>query len=104
MCIFESITKAYFYLFHRYLLLQYTNYDFFIDADVFQPQRYKMHCLPWVVDVEVVVVDAVRAFEGVGDSAVFVVSLPVVVVDNVVLEVEIPPWTVVCAAEKKLNT
>ena len=62
-----------------------------------------MHCLPaWVVDVEVV--DALRACDVEGDSAVCVDSVPVVVVDNVVLEVEIPPRTVVCAAEKKLNT
>ena len=54
--------------------------------------------------MEVVVVDPVRACDGEGDSAVFVDSVLVVVVDNVVLEVEIPPWTVVCAAEKKLNT
>ena len=85
----------------------HTNYNFFIEADVstrYNYQCYKMHCLPWVVDVEVVVVDAVRACDGEGDSAVFVDSVPVVVVDNVVLEVEIPPRTVVCAAEKKLNT
>ena len=56
------------------------------------------------MDVEVVVVDAVRSCDGEGDSAVFVDSAPVVVVVNVVLEVEIPPRTVVCAAEKKLNT
>ena len=56
------------------------------------------------MDVEVVAVDTVRACDGEGDSAVFVDSVPVVVVDNVVLEVEIPPRTVVCAAEKKLNT
>ena len=84
----------------------HTNYNCFIDADVstrYNYQCYKMHCLPaWVVDVEVV--DAVRACDGEGDSAVFVDPFPVVVVDNVVLEVEIPPRTVVCAAEKKLNT
>ena len=58
-----------------------------------------MYCLPWVVDVE-----AVRACGGVGDSAVFVDSVPDVVVDSVVLEVEIPPRTVVSRAEKTLNT
>ena len=56
------------------------------------------------MNVEVVVVDAVRACEGVGDSAVFVDSVPVVVVDKVVLEVEIPPRTVVSGAEKMLTT
>ena len=40
-------------------------------------------------------VDAVRACDGEGDSAVFVDSVPVVVVDNVVLDVEISPRMVV---------
>ena len=80
----------------------HTNYNFCIEADVstlYNYHSYKMYGLPCVVDV-----DALRAFEGVGDSAVFVDSVPVVVVDNVALEVEIPPRRVVSRAEKRLKT
>ena len=78
----------------------HTNYNFYIKAHVstlYNYQCYKIYCLPWVVE-------AVRAREAVVGSAVFVDSLPVVVVvDNVVLEVEVPLRTVVSGAEKKLN-
>ena len=74
----------------------HTIYNFFIKADVsnlYNYKCYKMYCLPWVVET-------VRAREAVVGSTVFVDSLPGVVVDNVVLEVEIPPRTVVSGAEK----
>ena len=59
-------------------------------------QRDKMYCLPWVN----VVVEAVTAGEAVGDSAVFDDLVPVAVVDDVVLEVDTSPRTVVSGAEK----
>ena len=76
-----------------------SNYHFLKEADTSTQCRYqrdKMYCLPWVKEV----VEAVTVGEAVGDSAVFDDLVPVAVVDDVVLEVDTSPRTVVSGAEK----
>ena len=62
-----------------------SNYHFLKEAYMSTHYRYKMYCLPWVKEV----VEAVTVGEAVGDSAVFDDLVPVAVVDDAILEVDI---------------
>ena len=65
-----------------------SNYHFLKEAYTSTHYRYqhdKMYCLPWVKEV----VEAVTVGEAVGDSAVFDDLVPVAVVDDAILEVDI---------------